>query len=209
MAFQGSSASPASPCAESSRARPRLAYSLRLSLRARSRIRSVPKRAHASATSRSSAGRNGGGLVIDSSPARRAQGASRTRSAPTRGALVGDRRPRRGVAPLARPRLLCERRSVPMRRSFLGLARWDASPAPRPDVGLMLWRVAPIRAREPERFPAERVGVRMHGRAGELSRAGAHATVEHTALPGPGAAVARARLGQRRVQLAGNGAPRR
>ena len=80
---------------------------------------------------------------------------------------------------------------------------------PGPDRRCALRGVRAVRARESERAGAERVGVRLNRRAAELSGSRADAAIENAALASAGTSAARARPGQSRVQVGGNGPPRR
>ena len=133
--------------------------------------------------------------------------ASRMRPGPTRGALGAERRPRRVVAPLGRLRPRGGRRTAPRRGSPLGV-RLGRSPASAgPDRRDAEPRGALTSGAE--RAAAERVGVRLDSRPGQLPGPAAHAALEHAAPAGSGAPVALAGRGHRCDQVAGISAPRR
>ena len=118
------------------------------------------------------------------------------------------RRSRCGAAPPGPRRPPCGRRSAPRRWSSIGLRRWDTPAAAGPDGRCGLRGAGPGRAGKAKDSPAERVGVGLDGRPGELPGSAAHAALEHAPPAGPGAPVA---LPGRhsRVQLSGISAPRR
>ena len=123
-----------------------------------------------------------------------------------RTALGVDHRPRRGAAPLGPLRPPAGRRTAPRRGSPLGIRLRSPPAAPGPDrhdgePGGAL-------ASGAQRPAAERIGVRLDVRPGELPGPSTHAALEDTTPAGPGAPVA---LPGRhsRVQLAGISAPSR
>ena len=119
------------------------------------------------------------------------------------------RRSRCGAAPPGPRRPPCGRRSAPRRWSSIGLRRWDTPAAAGPDGRCGLRGAGPGRAGKAKDSPAERVGVGLDGRPGELPGSAAHAALEHAPPAGPGAPVALPGRGHSRVQLAGISAPRR
>ena len=134
-------------------------------------------------------------------------GASTRRTASTRAAPGAARRSRCGAAPLGPRRPPCGRRSAPRRWSSIELRRWD-TPAAAPDGGCGLRGAGPVRAGQAKDSPAERIGMRLDVRPGELPGPPAHVALEHAPPAGPGAPVALPRR-HSRVQLDGISAPRR
>ena len=91
------------------------------------------------------------------------------------------------------------------RRSCVG--RPPAPTGPEGRRALRLARV--VRTGEPECALAERVGVGLHVRAGQLSASAAHTALEDAASTGTGAPVALAWGSHSNAQLAGIGCPSR
>ena len=152
-------------------------------------------------------GRYGRTLVMTARPGKPATpSVSTMRTASTRAVIGADRRPRRGAAPLGPLRPPDGRRTALRRGSPLGIRLRSPPAAPGPDrhdgePGGALASCA-------QRPAAERIGVRLDVRPGELPAPPANAALEDTAPAGPGAPVALPRR-HSRVQLAGISAPSR
>ena len=152
-------------------------------------------------------GRSGRTLVMIARPGEPATpSVSTMRTASTRAAPGADRRLRCGAAPRGPLRPPAERRTAPRRGSPFGILLGRPSATPGPDRHDGEPRGA--LASGAQRPPAERIGMRLDVRPGELPGSAAHAALEHAPPAGPGAPVA---LPGRhsRVQLSGISAPRR
>ena len=154
------------------------------------------------------AGRYGRASLMTPASGPTPPGASTRRSGSMRAVPGAARRSRCGAAPPGPRRPPCGRRSAPRRWSSIGLRRWDTPAAAGPDGRCALRGAGPGRVGKAKGSPAERIGVRLDVRPGELPTPPANAPLEHTAPAGPGAPVALARR-HSRVQFAGISAPRR
>ena len=116
--------------------------------------------------------------------------ASTMRTASTPAAPDAARRSPRVVARPGPPRAPGGCRSAPRRWSSVGRSRWDPPAPAGPDGGCASRGPCPVRDGEAKGFPAERIGMRLDVRPGELPAPPAHATLGHPTPAGPGAPVA-------------------